>query len=1155
MSELAVHWVSVVPDTSKLAPEVKKSFGIIGKDAPRQGRSWGAKFATAAGVAAKKAAKGGLLAVAAGFTAAGVAGARSAIQIDKSRATLTGLYGSASDAEYALKSLRKVSASSPIKYTAYLKAAESMAYMGIKGDQAATILDNVGKAIVATGGNDVQLDRVNQGLLKIVNNGRVYAADLGMISDAGVPIFSGLAAHFGTNIENVRKMVTEGKVGLEDVLSVLEKATGDTFQKQLDAGEKVTKTLANQWNLARDNVVTALGTMLEPYVAKLAPAMERAGQAIHDGIIKYGPQVLDTFGRLATTYGPALVSWLGRLGRGLLAVGNFLADHRRLVLTAVAAYSGYKTVVTLFRGYKTVTTAITAAKQAYALATYKQAAADSSLAGRAGFAAGAIKTKTVAVWASTKAMGKNLATNLKWQGLLAKQAIVTRAAAIQQWAMNSALLANPITWVVVAIAALVGALVLAYKKSERFRAIVDAAWAGIKNAVSAAWDGYIKPALTAMGNFLTGTVAPAFTSLWSDYVRPVFTAVSGFITGTVVPAIKTLWTGAIQPIFGAIGAYISLVWGGFIKPVFDAIAWTITKLVIPIIKTLWSVARAMFYLIGQWIKFWWTGMVWPILKLAAAFLRDTVGAAFYALWNYAVKPAITAIGTIISWLWSSIISPVFGWIGNRIKSVWTNLIKPVFDGWVWIFKNVVGPAISWLWSNAVKPAMDNIGGKVKSVWEGFIKPAFDNIKTGAGAVQTAFENAKKGITTAWEKLADVVQTPIRAAITFVNDKLIGNLNKILPKDYEITPIPKFETGGPVRGPGTGTSDSILAKLSNGEHVLTAADVRALGGHARVEAMRAAARSGQLQIPGFAGGGRVWPVNSRRVGRGYPGHTGVDFPMPMGSPVFAAADGVITSTPKLGRSYGWHINQQAGPFRLIYAHLSRIIAQAGQAVKAGMKIGEVGSTGNSTGPHLHFEVRPPGTQLGSHSWLMGAGAADGAPVEEEKGVLDWLKSKFDIGKILDGATSFMAGKGGIFGDAGAAALVRDIGSRIWSWISDKVGGATSLVSGMGKKLGGLLGLATSAFDDGGVATGRGWMPKNIKAPERVLGPSSTRALDEGLRNIGRIGPLDGPVEVVLSEKDKSDIAVLLGQELAAGAAKAVDRYDFVMASQARNGGGL
>jgi tape measure domain-containing protein len=79
------------------------------------------------------------------------------------------------------------------------------------------------------------------------------------------------------------------------------------------------------------------------------------------------------------------------------------------------------------------------------------------------------------------------------------------------------------------------------------------------------------------------------------------------------------------------------------------------------------------------------------------------------------------------------------------------------------------------------------------------------------------------------------------------------------------PAGRWATGGPVFGPGSGTSDSVPALLSNGEHVVTAAEVAALGGHGAWARIRRAAKDGTLQVPRFADGGPVYelrePVSS------------------------------------------------------------------------------------------------------------------------------------------------------------------------------------------------------------------------------------------------------------------------------------------------------
>ncbi|MCM1006001.1 MAG: M23 family metallopeptidase [Prevotella sp.] len=86
------------------------------------------------------------------------------------------------------------------------------------------------------------------------------------------------------------------------------------------------------------------------------------------------------------------------------------------------------------------------------------------------------------------------------------------------------------------------------------------------------------------------------------------------------------------------------------------------------------------------------------------------------------------------------------------------------------------------------------------------------------------------------------------------------------------------------------------------------------------------------------------------------HAGLDFAAPTGTPVYATADGVINKAERAG-GYGNKIDISHG-FNYItrYAHLSKIEVTPGQQVKRGDKIGEVGSTGKSTGPHLHYEVR-------------------------------------------------------------------------------------------------------------------------------------------------------------------------------------------------------
>lgn len=98
------------------------------------------------------------------------------------------------------------------------------------------------------------------------------------------------------------------------------------------------------------------------------------------------------------------------------------------------------------------------------------------------------------------------------------------------------------------------------------------------------------------------------------------------------------------------------------------------------------------------------------------------------------------------------------------------------------------------------------------------------------------------------------------------------------------------------------------------------------------------------------------------------HRGLDIAAPTGTPIKAAAAGTVTVAGYNG-SYGYMIKISHGNgVETLYAHCSQLIATQGQSVAQGQVIGKVGSTGNSTGPHLHLEVRKNGTILNPQNYV-------------------------------------------------------------------------------------------------------------------------------------------------------------------------------------------
>jgi murein DD-endopeptidase MepM/ murein hydrolase activator NlpD len=108
------------------------------------------------------------------------------------------------------------------------------------------------------------------------------------------------------------------------------------------------------------------------------------------------------------------------------------------------------------------------------------------------------------------------------------------------------------------------------------------------------------------------------------------------------------------------------------------------------------------------------------------------------------------------------------------------------------------------------------------------------------------------------------------------------------------------------------------------------------------------------------------------------HAGVDIAAPIGTPIYAATSGIVQRTgPATGFGLAVYIRGDDGAVT-VYGHVNQEFVSAGQRVSTGQVIAEVGNRGNSTGPHLHFEVHPWGAMYGGSTdpvpWLRGRGVA-------------------------------------------------------------------------------------------------------------------------------------------------------------------------------------
>ena len=784
--ELGTAYVSILPSTKGFPAAMRD---LLGKSIPKQGDQAGQTLGQRMSSTASKWLKRGIAAggVAAG-AAAGVAlasGFKNAVARQNSQKVLTGLYGSAKDATAVMKDLRNVSKSSPLDYESYLKAAESLAYAGVEGKDATGTLKNVGKAIVAAGGDSTKLDQAMGGVMKAVNNGGIAMMDsLSMISESGVPILSGLSEKFGKPIDQIKKMASEGKINITDVMDVMQNGTGETFQKMMKAGDAASQSFGNQWKIAKDNVVNAVGDSMLPLLEKMAPMIKPIADALVKGIEKL-PAILSTVVGLFKEWWPILATVVG----------------------GIAAYS--------------------------------------------------LTLKAIAI-------GQAI-----WNGLLIAQKFATAGATVQMRLLNMAMKANPIGLIITAVTLLVAGFILMYKKVGWFRDGVNAAWAGIKVAVSAVVEWFktvVWPALQVAFKAI-GDVA---VWLWQNAIVPAFNAIRTAI-GAVVGWFQTYVWPAIKAVFSAIGAVFTWLWKNIAVPVFNGIKLIVTLW--------WTGVKIIFNAVIAFVKNYLAPvfqLFWAIIKVVWNGIKIAINAAWQFIKKYIFTPIVNFVNNQLV--------PRFKFLQAVLKLVWAKIQYYIQVAWAFIKKNIFQPIVNWINTHIaprfkfLQDTVKNVWAKIKSsistVWNFIRDKVFNPLKSAiTKAVPDAFEKGKDAIGKAWDKVRDIAKKPVKFMIsTVINSGIIKNFNKIASKfgvdKMPYVKLPKgFATGGYT---GSGGKYTPAGVVHADEYVLRKEAQNKISrthGRGFLDHMN---RTGN--VPGYAKGGKVkggslWDAAQWWIGKG------------------------------------------------------------------------------------------------------------------------------------------------------------------------------------------------------------------------------------------------------------------------------------------------
>lgn len=408
---------------------------------------------------------------------------------------------------------------------------------------------------------------------------------------------------------------------------------------------------------------------------------------------------------------------------------------------------------------------------------------------------------------------------LLFVGGLIKAVQAAQAMKVAMLALNGTFLANPITWVIIAIVALIAAIVLLWNNSETFRNIVMAVWNAILKAVQAvaAWfTGTLVPALQGVWNGIVSglqSMAAWFTSVWNSIVSAVTTAwnaIGSFLTagGAAVSSFFTsLWNGVLsifQTVWNAIVAFFTAIWNTLVglvtayinmwKAIFSAglnailAVWNfVWGLFGPLVQAIWDLIKAIIEVAFAWIMvflqnalngllvIWnliWRGIV-VVTTTVWNLIRGVVLAVWGAISGY-LNAALNAIKGVFSTIWNAIktvVTTVVNAIRTVITTVW-NAIKSVVTS---VLNSVKG-TVSSVWGtirSVISTVMGAISSVISSVW-GTIKTNVSNavnaVKT---TISTVFNAAKTLVGTIFQNIVNTIGEKMNAAKQKVMDVVQG----------------------------------------------------------------------------------------------------------------------------------------------------------------------------------------------------------------------------------------------------------------------------------------------------------------------------------------------------------------------------------------------
>ncbi|MGE0993315.1 phage tail protein, partial [Bacillus sp. GMa5/2] len=620
---------------------------------------------------------------------------------------------------------------------------------GIKpGKELTQYLTNTGDAAAVAG---VGMDEMGRIFNKVQTSNKAYNSELQELSDRGLPIYQCLAKEANVAASEITDMAADGKISSEMLQSAIENNIGGAAKKM---GEKsFTASLANMW-AALGRVGAGFldaGGKGGGFFSKMKPLMNNL------------TTMFDGMQGSAEKWGVALGNVLTAVVNKGVQLKNFydgLPGPIQSVIKNTALW-GSMTLVAI---------------GPMLLAFSKIAGAVSMVFGPFGKLLSVVGKVAVA---SSEAGGMVALLTGKFYGFVTKIPLLTSALSA---------LSGPVGWAILAITAIGTALVVAYKKSETFSNIVNAAFSGIVNGAKLLWSGVmavLRPIGAAFAQF-GGEIRKSIGSFWAENGPQFMQAMANIKTGFSV-----MWQ-VVRPIIMAIGAVFKAVFGAivatvqFFMPVIQGlfrVGWAIIKYIIVStweaikgvisgalkvimgviqifsglftgnFKLMWQGVKNIFFgalqFIWNLVQLWFVGKIFGVFKLGLGLIKGIV------------SKSMGGIKAVFSW--------AIGGIWNIVKAGFTktsSFTRSIFNG-LWKFTKAV-------WSN-IKLAVTNPVALIRKIVP-------NTFRTMSNVVRAIFNGLKKAISVIWRTLKTVVVNVAKA----LSNALRGNFSGMRKNLQNIT---------------------------------------------------------------------------------------------------------------------------------------------------------------------------------------------------------------------------------------------------------------------------------------------------------------------------------------------------------------------------------